>query len=284
MSGKRKASTARNADLPKTSTRASPDSTDEVACPQEPRRFVMMPQRVIGDNRLKRAHFQVLTCILRARRDDGWCVIGLDRIAEVTNYSRRQTVKTISDLIEWGYLDKVDRGRTERGTKKTNAYAVLYEPAHPESANSRLCNDDDEEPRQQIADMAESANSLRNDPKPSQQMADGFYTVPFNPIPSSSGQDRERVNPSECGGEGPPMSGGVPSPLVDMTSHEETRAFLDEVARDLDARKKRDWVEVHDYVFHIWKLCDDAVIAERAKPLIARVSRRLTGLPDKKVG
>ena len=104
----------------------------------DPRNFLMMPNRVVGDNELRRVHFQVLAAILGARNaKTGLSIISYDRISNKTRFSRREVIKAVSGLIDGGYVRKIERGRTSLGRQLTNAYKGVYTPANSECAIGR---------------------------------------------------------------------------------------------------------------------------------------------------
>lgn len=92
--------------------------------------FAMMPARCFGDLRFGPRHFSVLGLICKHVDKAGVAVITQGSIGRKGNRSRKTVAQSIDDLVAWGYVIEINRGRQttgmSRGRFKTFAYQVVY--------------------------------------------------------------------------------------------------------------------------------------------------------------
>lgn len=93
--------------------------------------FAMVPVRAFADRRLKARHLRVLGALCKSYdRATGCALVSQAKIAERANLSRQLVNKTLPDLVDWGYLTRIKRGRRQGGQFKTHVYGVLWQERH----------------------------------------------------------------------------------------------------------------------------------------------------------
>jgi len=93
--------------------------------------FSAVPTRAAGDRRLRGLHFSILIAVCRAvNKITGISVISQGAISRRTGRHRSKICVARDDLIEWGYLEKLKRGRRSRGWFKVLGYRILYKEDH----------------------------------------------------------------------------------------------------------------------------------------------------------
>jgi hypothetical protein len=91
--------------------------------------FAAIPQRAAGEKRFRIIHFRVLIAVCRAIDPrTGLSLISQTSIARWANMPRQKVGEPLSDLQDWGYLEKIPRGRRPSGQYLTLQYRVFYSP------------------------------------------------------------------------------------------------------------------------------------------------------------
>lgn len=95
--------------------------------PWRPINFRAIPNRAFTDDRMETRHFRVLAAILQASDwDTGFATLSLKRLAKLAGRTRRNGLKALGELIDWGYVEKWSGGRRLGGQRKANVYRVNY--------------------------------------------------------------------------------------------------------------------------------------------------------------
>ena len=91
------------------------------------RNFAAVPQRAISDKRFCARHHRVLGAVCRAVNSETCCaLISQQSISRWANLARPKIGAVIKDLVAWGYLEVIGRGRSEYGRFKTHIYRIFY--------------------------------------------------------------------------------------------------------------------------------------------------------------
>ncbi len=108
---------------------ASRRSTDPQERQSVLHHFAAIPERALRDKRFKILHLRVLGAVCRAvDAETGFALISQERIAYWANTPRQKISEHTADLEDWGYLEKVKRGRRKSGKFRALQYRVLYDP------------------------------------------------------------------------------------------------------------------------------------------------------------
>lgn len=100
-------------------------------------RFCVLPARFLTDSRMtSMAHLRVLAAIGQHTDRNGWATVGLRLLGELVGLdgqplSKSRVSHIISDLVEWGYLEKTARSRNSDGGQTSNLYRVLHDVGAP---------------------------------------------------------------------------------------------------------------------------------------------------------
>jgi biotin operon repressor len=89
-------------------------------------RFCIIPARAIGDQRLNRTDIMVLNCLGLFGDKHGWCFPSTAKIAETIQCHRTSVSKSISALVECGYVEVRARYRNDGG-QTSNEYRILFD-------------------------------------------------------------------------------------------------------------------------------------------------------------
>lgn len=85
-------------------------------------RFAAVPTAALDDERVEAMHIRVLTSLCSFADKDGWCRVGQDRIAKRARTNKARVSQAISDLCDWGWVDRIRHGK-----QQANAYQVLMD-------------------------------------------------------------------------------------------------------------------------------------------------------------
>src|SRR6476620_3089001 len=69
-------------------------------------RFSVVPGRAADDLRLTCVHFRILGFLGRFNQQKGWCRLSQTKLAEAFGVRRQAVNKAMSELVEWGYIEK----------------------------------------------------------------------------------------------------------------------------------------------------------------------------------
>lgn len=94
-------------------------------------RFCIIPARAIGDQRLNRTDIMVLNCLGLFGDKHGWCFPSTAKIAETIQCHRTSVSKSISILVECGYVEVRARYRNDGG-QTSNEYRILFDAPQSE--------------------------------------------------------------------------------------------------------------------------------------------------------
>ena len=89
-------------------------------------RFCIIPARALGDKNLARNDIMVLNALGLFGDRNGWCWPSLVRIAEMIGAHKVSVSKSVSKLVECGYVESRPRYR-EDGGQTSNEYRILFD-------------------------------------------------------------------------------------------------------------------------------------------------------------
>lgn len=94
-------------------------------------RYSIIPARFFEDERLKPSHFKVMGYLGKHSDKSGWMKLSQTKAADTggIGMARETMCRAISDLVEWGYVDK----RTKQETKRSICFyrILMDDPLDP---------------------------------------------------------------------------------------------------------------------------------------------------------
>jgi hypothetical protein len=93
-------------------------------------KYSILPSRMINERRFRLAHYNVMVCLGCHAGKSGLIYMTVETIEKECPHVKRETIKNaIKDLINWGYLYKLE-SKYMKGQKSkwlTNRYMLVYE-------------------------------------------------------------------------------------------------------------------------------------------------------------
>lgn len=84
-------------------------------------RYSIIPASFFDDDRPGKAHYRVMGTLGRHTNETGWCRLRQATIAGEAGIARETVNRALSDLIEWGYVEK------HATSGQSNAYRVIMD-------------------------------------------------------------------------------------------------------------------------------------------------------------
>lgn len=96
-------------------------------------RFIVMPARILADERLSSAtHLRVLMYLGLCADKHGWCFPSRrDVAARVGRITPARVSQCMRDLSDWGYVEVHAQSRDSDGGQTSNAYRILFDIGEP---------------------------------------------------------------------------------------------------------------------------------------------------------
>lgn len=107
-------------------------------------RYSIVPPRAAADERLKLAHFRVMTYLGRVNTQQGWCEFSQKAAANALPLGRQAINSAVSDLVEWGYVERM-------GQKLTKSALCQYRLMVDEPDDGDVSPTDDTPPKGRVA-------------------------------------------------------------------------------------------------------------------------------------
>jgi len=188
-------------------------------------RFAAVPTAALDDPRLDGTHIRVLTALCSYTDKDGWCRVRLAKVAERARSGETRTSSCITDLVEWGWVEKMRFGQGH-----SNAYQVIMDrPFDPEIS---VENDIEEEPQTSPVEKQDFPSGEVRLPQSGNPIRTPFSNTVLNTV---SGRKKK---PS---GANDPMADKIwtmtPEPSRKRSSRKELAAALSGLPADISGER-----------------------------------------------